>query len=205
MPLKGEPIPFVIHPVLAKDLLKLDLVSQPLDYDFGLPAEELFSSAVHPPVQILFLENDQGLPPNIKVQASDKGSGIGVTVEDVLQRIGVDLRRSPSQREPTTSNEEHVRLDFRGRNRLQVLPKHPFPEDDDGIAQPLPLNRGSTFSNSVARIRRSINDIMLVVSDSILYCYTYYFPFFYFFFLFLFSWIYTQLVRLYRRFAEREG
>jgi len=82
-----------------KYLLKFDIASQPLDHDFGLPTEEFFSSAVHRPVHVLVLENEQGLPQNNEVQASDRGSGIGVTVEDVLKTISVDLRKSFSQRE----------------------------------------------------------------------------------------------------------
>ncbi|KAI9456368.1 hypothetical protein BJY52DRAFT_1171496 [Lactarius psammicola] len=149
-----------------KYLLKFE-ISQPPDYDFGLPTEEYFSSAVHPPVHVLVLENEQGLPQNIEVQASDKGSGIGVTVEDVLKAIGVDLRKSSSQREWAALNEDVRRqvedafedraqteeersgglrrIDYlRGRNRLQVFPRHPYPEEDEEIAQPLlPFNRPS--------------------------------------------------------------
>jgi hypothetical protein len=142
-----------------KYLLKFD-AAQPLDYDFGLPTEEFFSSAIHPPVHVLTLENEQGLPQNVEVHASDKGSGIGITVEDVLKAIGVDLRRSSSQREwaalhddirrevedafedRATTEEERSgglrRIDYlRGRNRLQVFPKHPFSEEDEELAQPL--------------------------------------------------------------------
>ena len=149
-----------------KYLLKFD-INQPLDHDFGLPTEEFFSSAVHPPVHVLILENEQGLPQNIEVQASDKGSGIGVTVEDVLKCIGVDLRKSSSQREWAALNEDVRRevedafedratteeersgglrrIDYlRGRNRLQVFPRHPFSEEDEALAQPLvPVTRTS--------------------------------------------------------------
>ncbi len=129
-----------------KYLLKFD-ISQPLDHDFGLSTEEYFSSAVHPPVHILVLENEQDLPQNVEVQASHKGSGIGVTVEDVLKPIGLDLRRSSSQREWAALNEDIRsrvedafedraqteeersgglrRIDYlHGRNRLQVFPRH---------------------------------------------------------------------------------
>ena len=105
-----------------KYLLKFD-IAQPLDHDFGLPTEEFFSSAVHPPVHVLILENEQGLPQNIEVQASDKGSGIGVTVEDVLKSIGADLQKSSNY--------------LRGRNRLQVFPRQSFSEEEEELVQPL--------------------------------------------------------------------
>jgi hypothetical protein len=153
-----EPIPLIIHPVLMKCFLKFDIASQPLNYDFGLPTEDIFSSAVHPPVQILILENEEGFPQNIEVRASDNGSRIGVTVGDVLKAISVDLRTSCSQRELATlvrrevgdAFEDWARTEERtsglrpkgylyGRNKLSVLPKYPFPKDDE-IAQPLPFN-----------------------------------------------------------------
>ena len=131
-----------------KYLLKFDVTSQPLDHNFGLPTEEICSPAVHPPVQILILENEQGLPQNVEVHASDKGSGIGVTVGDVLKTISVDLRKSCSQHEFLKLDEDTRRevedaledqrteertsgllwMDYlHGRNRLLVFPKHPFP------------------------------------------------------------------------------
>ncbi|KAF8269498.1 hypothetical protein EI94DRAFT_1725179, partial [Lactarius quietus] len=150
-----EPLPLIVHPVLMKYLLKFD-IPHPLDHDFGLPAEELFSSAVHPPVDVLILENEQGLPENIEVHVSDKASGIGVTVEDVLKSIAVDLRRSSSWQEWAALNEDvHGgveysfsdnagaaeersgglrRIDYlRGRNRLQIFPKHQFLEKEEGL------------------------------------------------------------------------
>lgn len=147
-----------------KYLLKFD-ITQPPDYNFGLPTEEFFSFAVHPPVQVLMLENEQGLPQNIEVQASDKRSG--VTVEDVLKTIGADLRRPSSHQEWAALNEDVrrevedafedratteeersgglCRIDYlRGRNRLQVFPRHPFAEEEEEVAQPLlPFNRTS--------------------------------------------------------------
>ncbi|KAH9074326.1 RhoGEF domain-containing protein [Lactarius deliciosus] len=80
-------------------LLKTDIASQPLDYDLGLPTEELLSSAVHPPVHLLVLENDRGLPQNIEVHASDKISEIGVTIEDVLKTVNDCLLKPSGQRE----------------------------------------------------------------------------------------------------------
>jgi hypothetical protein len=161
-----EPLPLIVHPVLKKYLLKFD-ITQPPDHDFGLPTEEFFSSAVHPPVLVLILENEQGLPQNIEVHASDKGSGIGVTVEDVLKSIGAELRKSSSQREWAALNEDVRRevedafedratteeersgglrkMDYlRGRNRLQVFPRHSFSEEEEEIAQPaMPFTRTS--------------------------------------------------------------
>ncbi|KAN0131606.1 hypothetical protein V8E53_010448 [Lactarius tabidus] len=81
----GEPILLIVHPVLMEYLLKFDIAHQPPDYDFGLPAEDLLSSAVHPPVPTLVLEHKQGYPQNIEVQTSDRGSETGVTVNDVLK------------------------------------------------------------------------------------------------------------------------
>ena len=121
---KGESLPLIVHPVLVK-YLKFD-ITQPLDHDFGLPKEEFFSSAVYPPVHELILENEQGLPQNIEVQASNKRSGIGVTVEDVLKSIGADLQKSSS------------RINYlRGRNRLQVFPRQAFSEEEEELVQPL--------------------------------------------------------------------
>ena len=141
--------------------LKFDIASQPLDHDFGLPTEAILSSAVHPPVHMLVLENEQGLPQNIEVMASDNGSGLGVTVKDVLITIGAELRIFSNRSEWVTLDEDTrrevedsfknragtentasdlQRIDYlHGRNRLQIFPKHRFPEEDE-IHQPLPLN-----------------------------------------------------------------
>ncbi|KAI9458615.1 hypothetical protein BJY52DRAFT_1268641 [Lactarius psammicola] len=151
-PLKGEPILLIVHPVLKEYFLKLDIASQPPDYDFGLPVEDLLSSAVHPPVLTLVLEHNQGYPQNIEVQASDMGSGVGVTVEDVLKTVGADLRLSSSHREWSGLNDDTRRevetafedrartedersrglrrIDYlSGKSRLQIFPKHPLFED----------------------------------------------------------------------------
>jgi len=159
--IKGEPVPLIIHPVLKKYLLKFDLSTQPVDHDWGLPQEEFLSPAVHPPVYVLLLENDQGYPHNIEVHASDKESTVGITVEDVLRIVGTDLRKSSSQREWAALNDDTRReveeafedrarteedrsgglrkIDYlRGRNRLEVFPKHPALEDEEDIPQVLP-------------------------------------------------------------------
>ena len=127
-------------------LLEFD-IAQPVDHDFGLPPEVFGSSAVHPPVHMLVLDNDQGYPRIINVLSSDEGSDIGTTVEDVLKTISTDLRASSTQREWAALNEDRRReveesfenrakteedrsgglhkIDFLcGRNRLQVFPKH---------------------------------------------------------------------------------
>jgi hypothetical protein len=162
--IQGEPLPLIIHPVLMKYLLKFDISEQPVDHDFGLPQEEYLSSAVHPPVYVLSLENEQGYPHNIEVHASDKESITGITVEDVLKTVGTDLRKSSSQREWAALNDDTRReveeafedrarteedrsgglrkIDYlRGRNRLQIFPKHALPEDEEDIPQPLPSAR----------------------------------------------------------------
>jgi uncharacterized protein DUF6699 len=145
-----------------KYLLKFD-IAQPVDHDFGLPPEEYGCSAVHPPVHVLVLDNDQGYPRNINVHASDEGSDSGITVEDVLKTISTDLRASSSHSEWAALNEDRRReveetfenrarteedrsgglrkIDYlNGRNRLQIFPKHPLPEDDEFV-QPLPSAR----------------------------------------------------------------
>ncbi|KAH9074228.1 hypothetical protein EDB83DRAFT_2549694 [Lactarius deliciosus] len=155
----GEPISLIVHPVLMEYLLKLDIASQPPDYDFGLPPEDLISPAVHPPVLTLILEHKQGYPQNIEVQALDKGSGVGVTVKDVLKTVGANLRLSSSHREWLGLNDDTRReveaafedrarteeerscglrrIDYlRGKNRLQIFPKLPLA--DYGITHPLP-------------------------------------------------------------------
>ncbi len=103
-------------------LLRLDIASQPPDYDFGLPSEDLPSSAVHPPVLTLVLGHKQGYPQSIEVQASDKGSGVGVTVEDVLKIVGANLRVSSSHHEWSGLNDDtrrEVEAAFEGQARIE--------------------------------------------------------------------------------------
>ena len=80
-----------------------------LDYDFELPAEEFRSFAGHPPVQMLILESEQGLPQNIEMHASDEVSGVGITAKDELKAVGDDLRKSSSQRKLATLDEDSRR------------------------------------------------------------------------------------------------
>jgi len=151
-----------------KYLLKFD-ITQPVDHDFGLPPEEFASSAVHPPVHVLVLDNEQGYPRNINVHSSDDGSEIGITVEDVIKTISTDLRASSSQREWAALNEDRRveveetfenrarteedrsgglrKIDFLGgRNRLQIFPKHALPDDDE-ISQTLSSARAVESSS----------------------------------------------------------
>jgi hypothetical protein len=130
---------------LTRYLLKLD-VGEAFDPDYDLPEEELISPAVHPPVPWLDLENYQGYPQRISIQASDGSPDIGVTVQDVLSAIHEDLRipstrpawdslRNEQRDQIKTSfrkrckTEEELskglhRIDYLGdRDKLQVIPK----------------------------------------------------------------------------------
>jgi hypothetical protein len=138
-------VPLVLHPVLAKYLLQLDIVSQSVEHDYDLPIEELTSPAVHPPMPLIRLESHQGYPQLITVQASSD-SLVGVTVQDVLKAIHEDVRKLSRRREWTRLNaedrlavdeafrdrcgtEEELaqgprRVDYlRRRNRIQIFPK----------------------------------------------------------------------------------
>jgi len=130
---------------LTKYLLKLE-VRESFDPDYDLPEEELTSPAVHPPVPWLELENCQGYPQRISIQASGGSPDIGVTVQDVLRAIHEDLRK-PSTRPAWDNlrNEQRARIKISfkkrckteeelskgihridylgGRDRLQVIPK----------------------------------------------------------------------------------
>lgn len=155
---QGELVPLVLHPVLAKYLLKLDIANQPVDHDYDLPKEEISSAATHPPMMSLKLENHQGYPQIITVQASSDAPGTGVTVQDVLRTIHEDVRKLSRRREWTRLNAEERaavdnafrercmteeelgqgprRIDYlRGRDRLQILPKL----SPDGMLLPPPM------------------------------------------------------------------
>ena len=144
--IQGELVPLILHPVLSKYLLKIDTNNQSVDHDYYLPKEELNSPAVHPPMLSLKLENHQGYPQPITVQATSDSQSIGVTVQDVLRAIHGDVRKLSHRREWTKLNAEErtmvdvalrerckedselgqgpCRIDFlRGRDRLQVLPR----------------------------------------------------------------------------------
>jgi hypothetical protein len=134
-----------LHPVLSKYYLTLDISTQGVDHDFELPIEELNSPAIHPPLHSLKLENHQGYPQSITVQASSD-SPSGITVQDVLKTINEDVRKPSRRREwmkmsvdqraavdgsfrERCRTEEELgqgpcRIDYlRGRNKLQILPR----------------------------------------------------------------------------------
>ena len=142
---QGELVPLVLHPLLSKYFIKLDISSPSIDHDYNFPDEELTSPAVHPPMVLLKLDNHQGYPQSIDVQASSDSPG-GVTVQDVLKAIHEDLKKPSRRREwnkldaesqvavdaafrKRGKTEEELgqglcRIDYlRGRNRLQILPK----------------------------------------------------------------------------------
>jgi len=129
---------------LTEYLLRLKITG-PVDHDYDLPPEEMTSLAVHPTMFSLILENHQGYPELIHIRAS---SGVGVTVEDVLRTIHEELR-TPLPRSLLSKLTDvgryllntlfragpkikqrgvgPCRFDhLRGRDRLQVLPKHPL-------------------------------------------------------------------------------
>jgi hypothetical protein len=160
---KGGPVQLDIHPVLTKYLLKLEITESP-DYDYDLPNEEMTSPAVYPHTQTLRLEYFQGYPQVISLDASSDSQGAKVTVQDVLRTIHEDLRIPTSKRELGTfargdqtairdtfrkrckSEEERskglFRIDYlRGRDRLQILPRHPL----DGTSLPTPAIQPSNL------------------------------------------------------------
>jgi len=156
---QGELVPLALHPVLEKYYLTLDISSQGVDHDYDLPNEEFTSPAVHPPMSSLKLENHQGYPQSITVQAStESDSPDGVTVQDVLRTINEDSRKPSRRREWTKLSAEEraavdgsfrerckteeelgqgpCRIDYlRGRNKLQILPRL----SPDGEMLPAPV------------------------------------------------------------------
>jgi hypothetical protein len=150
---QGELVPLVLHPVLSKYLLKLDIGNQPQDHTYDLPDEELNSPAVNPPISSLKLENHQGYPQMITVQSSSV-----ISVYDVLKTIHEDVRKQSRRREWTRLSAEEraavdgsfrerckteeelgqgpCRIDYlRGRDRLQILPRL----SPDGEMLPAPI------------------------------------------------------------------
>jgi len=155
---QGELVPLVLHPVLWKYFLTIDIHTQSADDDYDLPKEELHSPAVDPPMLSLKLENHQGYPQPITIQATSDSQSIGVTVQDVLRAVHEDVRKLSRRREWTRLNAEGraaveiafrercrteeelgqgpCRVDFlRGRDRLEVLPKL----SPDGTMLPAPI------------------------------------------------------------------
>jgi hypothetical protein len=140
-----------LHPVLSKYHLKLDISDDP-DDDHDLPEEEIDSPATHPPMLSLTLENRQGYPQPIFVQASSDSLDVGVTVRDMLRTIHDDGRKQPRRNELSKLGAEEraalnaaftkrckterelsygpCRIDYlRGRDRLVIVPKPP-PEEE---------------------------------------------------------------------------
>jgi len=149
--------------VLSRYFIKLDISNQSVDVgddldDNELPQEDITSSAVHPPVQSLKLENHQGYPQDIHIHASGDSQSVGITVRDVLKTINEDARKISRRRSWTKLNAEErravdaafrerctteeelghgpCRIDYlRGRDRLQILPNL----SPDGEMLPLPM------------------------------------------------------------------
>jgi hypothetical protein len=143
---------------LTTYLLKLEIVES-LDRDYYLPKEELTSPAVFPPMPSLTLENFQGYPQTISIEAFGDSGRADVTVQDVLRAIHENLRMPCSplgdeERAETMavfkgrckSEEERSeglrRIDhLGGRDRLQILPKIPR----TGPLLPMPTLQSAEF------------------------------------------------------------
>ena len=101
----------VIHPVLTKYLIKLEM-TESVDHDYDLPKEEMASSAVYPSMLSLKLENLQWYPQVISIEASSDSGNIGVTVQDVLRTINEDPRMPiPTHELSKLSIEEWAAID----------------------------------------------------------------------------------------------
>ena len=141
----SEPVPLVIHPVLTKYNIKLEM-NDSSDHDYGLPKEDMNAPAVYPPMLSLKLESHQGYPQIITVEASSDTRGVGITVQEVLRTLHEDLRMAFPRRELSKLGAEEragINAAFRerckseeelskgprridhlgGRDRLQILPK----------------------------------------------------------------------------------
>ena len=138
-------MPLVIHPVLTKYNLKLEM-NDSSDHDYDLPKEDMNSPAVYPPMVSLKLESHQGYPQMITAEASNDTQGVGITVQDVLRILHEDLRMPFPRRELSklgVDDRARINAAFRerckseeelskgprridhlgGRDRLQILPK----------------------------------------------------------------------------------
>ena len=119
-------------------------MTESLDHNYDLPKEEITSPAVYPPMVSLKLENHQGYPQVISIEASGDSQDAGVTVYDVLRTIREDLRIPFSKHELNKFGVEEragINAAFRercnseigkgprridrlgGRDRLQILPR----------------------------------------------------------------------------------
>jgi hypothetical protein len=130
---------------LTNNLLKLK-ITEPLDYNYDLPTEEITRPAMCPPMIPLKLDIHQGYPQVIRLEASGDSrlGGVDVTVQDVLRaihkglripfprgvicKLGVEERARiyAAFKERRKSEEElskgSRRIDRFSRNRLQILP-----------------------------------------------------------------------------------
>ena len=139
-------------------------MSESADHDYDLPKEELTSSAVYPPMLSLKLENCQGYPRTVNVEASSDVRGADITVQDVLRTIHEDLRIPFSKRELNKLGVEErtaIRATFKerckseeelskgprridhlgGRDRLHILPRLP----PEGALLPTPTLPSTEF------------------------------------------------------------
>jgi hypothetical protein len=130
---------------LTKYNIKLEM-NDSSDHDYGLPKEEMNSPAVYPPMLSLKLENRQGYPQIITVEASNDTRDVGITVQEVLRTLHEGLKTKFPRRElGKLSTEERAWMNaaFRerckseeelskgprridrvgGRDRLQILPE----------------------------------------------------------------------------------
>ena len=149
---------------MATRLLKLE-TCESIDYD--LYEEEITSPAVHPPLSSLRLENHQGYPEPISIEASGSSPDVAVTVQDVLRAIHEDLRKLlhrhawnrlnndkraaiiASFKERCKTEEELSkgirRVDLlRGRNKLQILTAF-SPDDDISVSPTIPFRLFEEF------------------------------------------------------------
>ena len=118
---QGRLVPFVLHPVLSRYLLKLDIGHRPTDRDYDLPSEEMTSPAVHPPLSRLTLESTQEYLQPITVDASSTSPSTGVTVQDVLRTIHEDMGKPLRSHEwDKLTDEERAAVDDEFRRRCRT-------------------------------------------------------------------------------------
>ena len=121
-------------------------MTESVDHDYDLSKEEITSPAVYPPMLSVKLENHQGYPQIISIEASGDSRSTGVTVQDVLRTIHEDLRMPFPRRELSKLGAEEragINASFRerckseeelskgprrfdrlgGRDRLQIFPR----------------------------------------------------------------------------------
>lgn len=140
-------------------------MTESLDLNFDLPNEELASPAVYPRTHSLKLEYFQGYPQIINIEPFSNYPGAYVTVEDVLRAIHEDLKLPLLKREAINfarTEQAAIRAAFNerckteevlskgprridclcGRDKLQIVPRHPV----DGAWLPSPTLLPEGFS-----------------------------------------------------------